>query len=176
MRREDKAGFTLLEFSVVAVILSILAAVLLERLVYYQEVAEKINMEATASALRSALRLKVAEYMMAGQKIEYEQLARENPVDWLEIKPPNYAGAFSGSQPDARPSGSWYFDQSGRMLIYQVGHGQNFVPDSLDLRQVRFRLVLSYAETQGGEVLGDSPRQALGIKLETVEPYRWFMP
>lgn len=176
MRRGGKAGFTLLEFAVVAVVLSILAAVLLHRLAYYQEVAEKMNMEATASALKSALLLKIAEYMTAGQKIEYEQLARENPMDWLEMKPPNYAGAFNGPPPDALPRGSWYFDRAGHMLVYQLDHGRNFVPDSRGLRQVRFRLVLSYGEIQRGEGLGDSPRQASGIKLGTVEPYRWFVP
>lgn len=169
-------GFTLFEFAVVAAMLAILAAVLLDRLAYYQEMAEKMNMETTAGALRSALLLKVAEYMTAGQKIEYEQLARENPMDWLEVKPPNYAGAFDGPPPSALPRGSWYFDRAGGILVYQVNQGRHFVPDRRELRQVRFRLALFYGEIQSGEGLGDSLRPVSGIKLTPVEPYHWFTP
>jgi len=176
VRRGEKAGFTLLEFAVVAAMLAILATILLNRLAYYQEVAEKMNMETTAATLKSALFLKVAEYMTAGQKIEYEQLARENPMDWLETKPPNYAGAFNGPPPGAPPRGTWYFDRAGRMLVYQLNHGRYFVPDRRGLKQVRFRFTLFYGGIQSGEGLGDSPRQASGITLTAVEPYRWFSP
>lgn len=170
------AGFSLLEFMVVAGLLAILAGILLNRLSYYQEVAEKVNMDATVSTLRSALLLKVAEYMTAGRKIEYEQIAQENPIDWLEIKPPNYVGAFNGAPPDAAPRGSWYFDKGEHTLVYQVNNGRYFVPDSHDEKRARFRLLLIYGENQDLVRLGDSPMDASGIKLITVEPYRWSIP
>lgn len=174
--RHRQTGFTLLELAVMAVILSILAAVLLHRLAYYQEVAEKMNMEATVSTLKSALLLKIAEYMTAGQRIDYERLAQENPMDWLEIKPPNYVGPFSGDALETIPPGSWHYDRSERTLVYQVNNGRHFVPDSQGRKQVRLRLVLSYGEIRGGEGVGDSPRQASGIKLTVVDAYRWFAP
>lgn len=174
--RWRQAGFSLLELAVMSVILAILAAVLLQRLTYYQEVAEKMNMEATVSTLKSALFLKIAEYMTAGRRIDYEQLARENPMDWLEVKPPNYAGPFSGDAPETMPLGNWHYDRSERTLVYRVNNGRYFVPDSQGRKQVRLRLVLSYGEIWGGVGLRDSPKQASGIKLMAVEPYRWFAP
>ena len=42
---------------------------------------------------------------MAGQKIDYQQLARENPMNWLEIKPPNYVGEF---RRDAEGADPWH--------------------------------------------------------------------
>ncbi|MBZ0105786.1 MAG: prepilin-type N-terminal cleavage/methylation domain-containing protein [Sulfuricella denitrificans] len=170
------AGFSLLELMVVAALLAVLAGLLLNRLHYYQEAAEKMNMETTVGTLRSALLLKIAEYMTAGKSIEYEQIAQENPIDWLEIKPPNYAGAFSGPPPDTMPRGSWYFNSTGRTLVYQVNNGRYFMPDSHGEKQARFRLVLIRGVIQGREALGDFPMPASGVKLEAVEPYRWELP
>ncbi|MBU0592981.1 MAG: type II secretion system GspH family protein [Gammaproteobacteria bacterium] len=166
----------MLELVVVASILAIFAGILLNRMLYYQEVAEKMNMETTAGTLRSALLLKIAEYMTTGRTIEYEQIAQENPMDWLEVKPPNYVGAFSGSPPEGASSGSWYFDLSSRILVYRIGSGRYFLPDSHNLKQVRFRLVLSYSGIQGDGAIRDSPMVASGITLSVIEPYRWLLP
>lgn len=173
MRRRAR-GLSLLEFAVVAALFAILAGVLLERLAYYQELAEKTHMEATFRTLNSALLLKVAEYMTSGQKVEYEQLARENPVDWLALKPENYAGTYATAPRDP-PRGSWYFDRAGRTLVYQVRNGRHFTPDSRGLKQVRYRLEL-VGESAKNDFVGDSPTSPNGIKLSLIEPYRWFAP
>lgn len=174
--RYRQAGFSLLELVVVASILAIFAGILLNRMLYYQEVAEKTNMEATVKALQSGLRYEMARALMAGQEIDYQQLSRENPMNWLEVRPPNYVGAFSGSPPEGASSGSWYFDLSSRILVYRIGSGRYFIPDSHNLKQVRFRLVLSYGGIQGERAIGDSPMAASGIKLSVIEPYRWLSP
>lgn len=162
-----------LEFAISVAIFGVLAAVLLERLIYVQESAEKVHMEATASALRSALFLKIAEHMNAGKSIDYEKLAQENPMDWLERKPPNYAGAFT-RPPYPPPEGSWYFDKTVHILTYQVNLGRHFQPDALGLKQVQFYLKLQYGESPPAGDIGDSPIPASGIKLVAIQPYRWF--
>lgn len=173
MRHPAQTGMAKLEFAISVAIFGVLAAVLLERLSYVQESAEKVHMEATASALRSALFLKIAEHMTSGRTPEYEKLAQENPMDWLERKPPNYAGAFT-RPPYPPPDGSWYFDKTVHILTYQVNLGRHFQPDALGLKQVQFYLKLQYGEAPPTGDVGDSPMPASGIKLVAIQPYRWF--
>ena len=174
--RYRQAGFSFLELMVVASILAVFAGLLLNRLLYYQEVAEKTNMEATVKALQSGLRFEMARSLMAGREIDYQQLSHENPMNWLEVKPPNYVGAFNAAPPDDTSSGSWYFDLSSRILVYRIGSGRYFIPDSHNQKQVRFRLVLSYSGIQGDGAIVDSLMVASGIKLLVIEPYRWLSP
>ena len=87
MRRQR--GFTIFELVVVMVIASVLAIILLNRLWYYQEVAEKAAMEMTVMNMRSGLRLRIADLMMQGRMNEMAQLVQENPINWLETLPAN---------------------------------------------------------------------------------------
>ena len=72
MRRQR--GFTIFELVVVIVIASVLAIILLNRLWYYQEIAEKTAMEMTVMNMRSGLRLRIAELMMRDKMSEAGQL------------------------------------------------------------------------------------------------------
>ena len=165
-------GFTLLEFGVAAIILGVVAAVLLDRLRYYQEAAEKAHMEYTVATLKSALRLHVSTLMVEGRMGECAKLARQNPVDWLQQKPADYSGEFDGAPPDSAPPGGWYYDRVQRELVYRVRLGRHFVPGKDGRRQVRFRVAVVYDEIQGGE--GASGLLVSGVTLAAVEPYRWF--
>jgi len=165
-------GFTLLEFGVVAVILGIVAAVLLDRLRYYQEAAEKADMEYTVAALKSALRLQVSTLMVEGRMGECSKLAQQNPMDWLQQKPANYFGEFDGVPPDTVPRGGWYYDRAERELVYRVHLGRHFVTREHGQRQVRFRAAVVY--DHGGKGAGSSGLLVSGITLIPVKPYQWF--
>jgi len=71
------AGFTLFELIVVICIVSILAGILLNRLEVYKEAAEKAAMQQTAAAIKSALQMRVASYMITGRDKEIENLRNE---------------------------------------------------------------------------------------------------
>ena len=160
--RCKQTGFTLLELGLAAVILGIAAAVLLERLVYYQEVVEKLHMELTARALKSALRMEIANDLMAGRRISVERLVQENPMEWLGQKPANYAGERTKLGPDRLQQGNWYFDRDHKELVYLVNRGSHFHPDSAGYKRVRY-IVRS---VQGQE----------WVRLVEIEPYRWEIP
>src|SRR5690348_9863217 len=87
-------GFSLVEFIVVLVIVSIIAAILLDRVRFYQQRAERAAMEATAAAVRAALHLRMAGYLATGHEQDFASLASANPMEWLAKKPATYAGAF----------------------------------------------------------------------------------
>lgn len=160
-------GFTLLELMTAIVIISVLSAVLLDRLAFYQEMAEKAAMESTTRLIRTGLQIHLAELIIANRQSEAEVLEREDPVGWLERKPVNYGGAYGD---DPQP-GTWYFDKRQRQLVYVVNTGNRLELDSgTEPKQVRFRARLLKDRLQ----LAGGPVEAVtGVTLAPVKPYRW---
>jgi len=167
-------GATLLEFAVTASVLGILAFVLLDRMTYYQERAEKANMEYTVATVKTALLVEFSTLMVEGRMQESPALLLRNPMDWLVPKPANYLGEFNGIAPDSLPRGNWYYDSGARELAYRVNRGRYFTPDSHGRREVRFRVTAVYDEISNKERGGAFPMPPSGIKLRAVEPYQWF--
>src|SRR5438309_11434062 len=87
-------GFTLIELIVVVCIVALCAALLLDRLRFYQEAAEKAAMEYTVATMKSALQLRVAAMLVRGEEGNIGILARSNPMDWLMEPPVGYRGEF----------------------------------------------------------------------------------
>lgn len=168
--RAPRTGFSLVEFIVVVVIISIISAILLDRVKFYQEQAEKTTMEATAAAIQAALHLRMAGFLASGRIRDVERLAAENPVDWLARKPDNYAGALDAVAADELPAGTWYFDLSDRTLVYRIRYGRAFVAEADGKKEVRYRARVEYGR------LGDSDLQGIKIiAFVPVHPYRWLI-
>lgn len=163
-------GLTLFELAVVAAILGILALVLLDRVLVYQEMAEKTVVELTAMNMRSGMRYRVAELMVHNQEGEIAAMVGENPVKWLEAPPPNYLGELSGPQENEIFPGNWYFDKNERELHYRVKRERHFVSGPSGKHELRFRVTSSTKRAEAGGA--EMPVQ--GVTLTLVEPYRWF--
>jgi general secretion pathway protein G len=166
------AGFTLFELIVVICIVAILAGILFNRLRLYQEAAEKAAMQQTAAAIKSALQMRVAAYMISGRDNEIEKLRNENPVNWLQEKPADYAGEFyADAYARVRP-GSWYFDLTRRELIYVINLGDNFKPGPDASKSVRYRVRIEYENVPE---TGAPLRKVLSaVSFAPVQPYVWF--
>jgi general secretion pathway protein G len=160
-----RAGYTLVEFAVVVIIVGLCAGALLERLQRTQELAERAAMEATLRLIRTGLQIRLAELILANRQAEAPRLEVENPTLWLSEKPPNYAGEYR--EPAER--GAWYYDAQRRELVYVVNLGRGL--DGVgEAKQLRFRAKLLFDPVQapGGVV-----RSVTGITLEPVRAYRW---
>jgi general secretion pathway protein G len=164
-------GFSLFELMIVVIIFGIVAGVLLDRLNYYQEEAEKAAMEYNVRAIRSALRLRMATMLANGQAQQYATLAQANPMEWLDAVPANYLGALQHPNPDRLAPGSWYFDMDNRTLVYLVRTGRRFVPDAAGYKRARFRVALVRSSTRPGVPSVDDGLTS--VRIEPVEPYRW---
>lgn len=175
MRAKRTHGFTLIEFLVVIVIISTLGAVLLDRMLFYQEAAEKAAMEQLAGTLRSALHLQIADKLIRGKSQAVQSLADENPMDWLVEYPANYLGERFAPQADEVPRANWYFDLKDRHLVYKVSRGAHFAPNQQGRKEVRYavRLVYVHQKAQAGREEADN-QEINGVILALVEPYQWF--
>jgi prepilin-type N-terminal cleavage/methylation domain-containing protein len=166
-------GFSLLELMVAISVISIVGIVLLNRLSYYQEMAEKADMEYTVSAIKSALRMRMASLMIEGRAQEFRSLAQENPMDWLEKKPANYLTLQLPVDPRFSLAGQWYFDAPNRMLVYLPKHNDYFQPDKSG--QKRVRLQVTYLRNEAAHVNDNRPnRPTDSVAVTLIEPYKWF--
>jgi len=151
------------------IIVALCAVLLLERLRFYQEAAEKAVMEYNVGAVKSALQLRVAALLVHGEERKIESLARVNPMDWLMEPPPGYRGEFRAPQP-AVPRGSWYFDATRNELVYVPNLDAHLERLADGSKRLRFRVRLDFepAESDSGR------RQITGMRIEPVTPYTWF--
>lgn len=175
-RRRLRRGFSLFELLIAVIAISVLATILLNRLTYYQEVAEKAEMEYTISALKSALRLHLATLMVEGRLQEAAHLAQQNPMDWLERKPANYAGQFADLRANQIAPGSWYFETVDRTLVYLPRHHAYLELPGGGEKRVRLRLELvpNHLVRASGSTVVQGAHPSDTVRLSLVEPYRWL--
>ena len=166
-----RSGFSLIELMVVIAVVSVLAAVLLNRVLWYQEQAEKVAMQQVVGILRSALHLQVASLQAKGKVGELTALLEQNPMNWLAQQPANYAGEFSASMSGHVEAGSWFFDLSSKELIYLVRNDAHFRSTSGQDNQVRFQVRL--VKPDKGKII-DSSNFVEGVVLSPVTHHTWF--
>ena len=158
-------AFSLIELVVTLTVIAVLGGMLLERTVYYQELAEKASMEQVAADLRSSVNLRAAELVLDNRFAELDELVLKNPFDLLVRKPQNYLGVLEGPAPEAVPTGKWYFDKKSKEVVYFIDLGRYFTPDEQGVKRVAWHIVL---------VPGSKPNAPQWARLEQVRPYRWF--
>lgn len=170
-RTKTASGFSSFEFVIVCALFGVLGAVLLDRLAYYQEVAEKAYFEYTVSALRNALRAHVATLMVEGRFQDSLLLAGQNPMSLLESMPDNYLGESPPLTPECFVTGNWYFDAGNGTLVYLVKTGRSFESANHGNKTVRLAMVRVGARVRIAD--SDGPGMGDGIELRVVEPYTW---
>jgi len=167
LTRRKPHGFTLFEFAVAVVIIAILAWVLLTRLAFYQEMAEKAAMESTVRVIKTGLQIRLAELIIGNRQGEAGKLEVGDPMQWLEPRPANYAGAYR----EPPTLGRWYFDAPARQLVYVVNTGNRLdLATAGDTKQIRFRAQLLRDRLNVGGAVVES---VSGVTLTAVTPYGW---
>lgn len=170
--RNPQGGFTLFELVVVIIIVSILAGTLLNRVLYYQELAEKTAMVEVEGAIQSALTIQYGRLMVRGTEAGAAALATDNPMSWLAKKPRNYAGEFYDLTPASAAPGNWAFDLKARELVYVPGRADHLIPGKDGSKWIRYRVNPVLDPVPGASA--KNARELVGILFEPVEPYRWF--
>lgn len=165
--RARARGFSLLELAVVACVLSVLLAVFLNRLTFYQEAAERAQFESTLQAYKTALQIRLAELILERRETEVRTLEVDNPTGLMSEKPANYGGDY----PAAPQPGTWYFDSGAHELVYIVNTGSRLLLEGANgPKQLRFKVRVIYqpVDAPGGRVKGIG-----GIALLPGRVYRW---
>ncbi len=160
-------GFSLLELAVVACVLSVLLAVFLNRLTFYQELAERAQFESTLQAYKTALQIRLAELIVDRREAEARTLEAGNPTELMSTKPANYGGDYPASP---RP-GTWYFDTGAHELVYVVNTGGRLsraVTDNPKQLRYKVRVIFQPINAPGGSI-----NSIGGITLVPGRVYQW---
>jgi len=131
-QRRWAGGFSLFEFAVVAILFSVLTGLVLQRLAFYQEEAERAGAQLLVANMQSALRSKAYQAAMRGTPADLAVLAGANPISWLDRVPENYGGEIASSAGKSLAPGYWYFDRERRVLVYVFSSKKSFSGDSYE--------------------------------------------
>jgi general secretion pathway protein G len=171
--RKQEQGFSLIELVIVIAIVSVLMSLFLDRVWYYQELAEKTAMEQDVDAFQSALTMQHGKSYMNNNQQAIDMLATQNPVKWLQKLPKNYAGEFYDPSPLAVARGSWVFDLKAHELIYVLDRTDHFVPGKDGKQWIRFHVRIEYDPVvHGGTATG--AQELAGTVFEPKEKVSWF--
>lgn len=162
--------FSTVELTVAVAIVLVFAGVLLDRLLFYQEAAEKARMELEVTALKLALQVQVGTRIAEHRRVDYPVLALENPVRWLDAPMAGYRGEPGPQEAQLLPGGSWYFDRGSRELVYVPRLRRHLHADGIDPNDVRFRVQTMRAEAGARK----DDVATVGLRLVPVAAYRWL--
>lgn len=158
------------EFSIVALVLSVVAVVFYYKLLLYQEQGEKAAMERTVVSIESALRMRHAQLFSMDKANDVAALTQVNPIDWLIPKPINYIGVHKGPLGADERRGVWYFDSKRRVLVYVVKHDRHLKRPT---GEIQFRVLQHLQNPPKGSTL-PSDNLAYGVSFSPVEAYQWL--
>ena len=163
--RVRQAGLTWLEFSVVAVVLSVFAGSLLTALLYYEELGEAAVVQLTVQNVRSGLRYQIAERLVQGRAWDMGELLRANPLSWVASSPDGYVGSVRNADIGSLPKGSWFYDIDRAELGYIPRLTSHLSMERGEPMLLRWQIKA---------LRSDVPREVEGLMLVSVSPYRWF--
>jgi general secretion pathway protein G len=172
-KQPEHRGFSLFELLVVIVIVSILMVIAISRLLALQVDAERVVMESTVGALRSALGIKVAESIVKQKVSTLPAYEDSNPMNLLAEVPGNYLGEMEGTDLHILGKGSWYFDKPAKVLVYIVDNTGYFFGGIDDPPRIRFKVRLVYTDTNGNGVYDSGVDPIEGLRLAVLETYKW---
>lgn len=114
-----------LQAALYVAICGVIAAMLVERLLAFAEVAERAAMEATVGRLNNALYTRLAYLALRGEYESIEALETTSPFAATEATSASYLGEYSSSPADAG-SATWHFDRSSNELVYVPRFSRRF--------------------------------------------------
>ena len=133
-------GFKLFELGVASAVFAIFVTVLLQRLSYYQEEAERVAVQQVVTNIKTALDIKLAQGRVPGHTVDLTMLSQQNPLNWLTEKPANYLGEFYAPRDQDVTGGYWYFDRYDKTLVYLLNNRRPFV--DAPLKRLKFKVKL----------------------------------
>jgi general secretion pathway protein G len=161
--RRRHAGFSRLEFAVVAGVFGLLVAALVERVHFYNEQAELVVVQQLTGTLRTALQVKAAQQLAAGSQAALAGLAQENPLGWLSEKPSNYLGEYYSPNYSELPPGNWLFDRTDHSLVYLPESHKTFSFQTSKFLKFKVKFI-----RLPGSVNAERSKAAQGVVLDQV--------
>lgn len=173
MRRVRSAGFSMLELTVVVIIIGVLIAVAISRLLPYLDEAERVAVLTVESQLKNSLVMEAAQRIARGQSASIAELEHINPMELLLEPPATYAGVYPGSDTDL-PARHWYFDSDSNRLVYKTGkpYAPSVRDHTFDDPQFAVRAIFEDRDADG--IFNPQNDELYGIRLLRIAGADWL--
>ncbi len=162
-------GFTLFELIVVVLLVGVFMSFAIDRMLRIQIAAERVSLQQTIAALKSAVTLQVAEMVVKKGLNSIRTLENTNPMNYLQELPYNYIGLKSDQEVAHYPLASWYYDPQQNILIYKVKNTNYFVTSLSGIPRIKLSVVVIYDE----QVNHKSNNKVRGVSLKSTNDYFW---
>lgn len=160
-------GFTLFELVVVVLLVGVFMIFAIDRMLRIQIDAERVSVQQTVAALKSAISLQTAELVVSKGLASIATLNHTNPMNYLQELPYNYLGMKNDHQASQYPAASWYYDPQLNVLVYTVKNHNYFVSSVAGTPRIRLKIEMVYQD----EIRrGDKIR---GVNLKSIDDYFW---
>ena len=166
-------GFSLIELTVVVIIVGIMIGFALDRLLPLIGRAERAAFLQVQSQLRSALLLEAAERLTRGESATLPELAGVNPMTLLLETPGNYRGELDERAPGRLPRASWFYDEKKGRLVYTLGSNTRFAPREGPADRIELRVSFAFEDVDGDGVYNAATDEFVGLRLTSVHAYDW---
>lgn len=166
---KQQHGFTLFELVVVVLLVGVFMSFAIDRMLRIQIDAERVSVQQTIAALKSALNLQVAERVVNQGLGSIAEFANTNPMNYLQEVPYNYSGLQSDQQVANFPRASWYYDEQQQMLVYKVNNTAYFSSSVPGTSRIRLKVVALYQDESGHT----QSNKVRGISLKSIDDYFW---
>lgn len=157
LNRKKQLGLTWFEVLTTLIIVAVLGATLLDRLRYYQEMAEKALMQRTLGALSDGMRYRAAELLIAGNGAALDALQQDNPFRWVVLAGEGYCGEWQ----QQGKAGCWYYHGAVHEVLYYP-RNRRYLHGLGRGEPLRFRWPA-----------GLSAGQVMRARMQAVLPYTW---
>lgn len=167
-------GFTYLELVAVILIVSLLFIVAAWKFQHLKVDAERVAFEQTASAVRSAVALQMAEYIVRDDFDRIVGMVGSNPVDYLAEVPGNYAGEVRPADQADIEGGRWYFDKKRHFFCYNARYADDFRSSNEDEGVACFAIRMLYDDRNDNGSFDEDTDDFNGLQFVSLDGYQWF--
>ena len=144
--RSAQRGLSLLEFTLVTLIVSVLIVFAFQRVAELRTHMERAAVRQTVEAIRSALALRLAELVVQGRAQRALEYEGSNALDLLSPGPVQAAARARDEK--LPPPGSWYFESDTGLVAYRPRWSDASTPTDV----LRWRVEAARAERDGAAV------------------------
>ena len=166
--------YSLLEFAIVISLISVLITFAIDRLLPLTIAAERVAMQQTVGAIKSALSIELAGRAVTGGLADIAKLEYSNPMAYLAEIPTNYLGERAALEFSRIEPGNWYFDRQQRALVYRVRNQRFFASSRTGSGEARFQVRLLYDDVNGNGRWDAASDRIRGLRLVAMESFRWL--
>lgn len=169
---QRQRGLTLLEFTLITLIISALVAFALQRISSVSVYMERAAIEYSVAKMRESLALAFAEMVVEERLRQLPEGEDLNPLA-REVVVENYAGARGLPVASRREAGQWYYDPEIENVVYVPRYPQALRWPEGEPRVLRWRTVPRWHDVDGDGEFDRGSDRVTSLELVRRDEAQW---